>query len=109
MIKKSIFLAIMGALLCSMSGCGGQQRFRGDYPFKESNWIREGKPLIFEDQRWYPTDNVENLLDQEMEYMGEYEGIPFYVEKRDVRPFQMLFTKFGYHKFRVFLKEEGND
>ena len=107
---KNLFLIVLLIFIFSFTAaCSTGTRYRGDYPFKESNWIREGKPLVFEDTKWYPTDDVENLLDREMEYMGEYESVPFYIEKRDVRPFQRLYTKFGYHKFRVFSKRKPND
>ncbi|MFC1593777.1 hypothetical protein ACFL38_00445 [Candidatus Omnitrophota bacterium] len=106
-MKKGIIVLLLVVCVCVFTfGCMNRSRFRGDYPFKESDWIRDGDPLMFENTHWHPTDDVENLLDREVEYVGEFRGIPFYIEKRDVRPFERLYTKFGYHQFRVFKKRE---
>lgn len=110
MVRKPVLIFCMIFVLCSIVGCVADRgRYRSDFPFKEAMWIRDGKPLLFENEKWYPTDNVENLLDREMAYMGEYEGIPFYIEKRDVRPFDRLYTKFDYYKYRIFLKQKQDD
>jgi len=80
--------------------------YKGDYPSREADWIRNGEPIMFEDEAWYPTDDIENLLDREVILMGHYRDIPFYIEKRDVRPMNRIYTKFDYHKYRVFLRME---
>jgi hypothetical protein len=104
---RAILISLYLVLATALLGCGNRILYKGDYPFKEAQWIRMGEPIIFEDEAWYPTDDVENLLDQEVIIMGLYREIPFYIEKRDVRPFNRIYTKFGYHKYRVFLKNES--
>jgi len=47
---KNLFLIVLLIFIFSFTAaCSTGTRYRGDYPFKESNWIREGKPLVFED------------------------------------------------------------
>jgi len=70
----------------------------------EADWIRNGEPIVFEKEEWYPADGVESLQDVEMQILGEYRGVQFFVEKTDVRPYNRLYTKFGRNKFRFFEK-----
>lgn len=71
-------------------------------PMVESTWIRNGDPIEFEKHRWYPIDDIETLLDNEVFQVAEYKGVPIFVEKVDARPFDRLYTKFGKNKFRYF-------
>ncbi|MFH1202472.1 MAG: hypothetical protein V1674_06255 [Candidatus Omnitrophota bacterium] len=84
-------------------------KFRGDFPVKEDSWIREGEPLIFENKPWHPTEDIEILLDSEMDLMGVYKNVPFYVEKRQIKPFDRIYSKFGNHRYRMFKQKETND
>ena len=104
-------IAIILAGLLFLYGCATYPNSQQLYSFPdiETEWIRDGQPLEFEDERWYPTDRVENLLDNEVYLLGEYRGVQFFVDKTDVRPFERLYTKFGGHKFRVFEKKGKND
>jgi hypothetical protein len=77
---------------------------RAQFAVNEPPWIREGQPIIYNNQNWYPSEEVENFTDGEMEYVATYNDAPFYVEKRQVKPFNRIYTKFGYHKYRIFLK-----
>ncbi len=111
-MKLRGILALLGILLFSqqISGCV----VPGGYATKESltkepTWIREGQPILYNNQNWYPTEDVENLTDNEMDYIGEYNDVAFYVDKIQVKPFNRLYTKFGYHKYRVFLRQESHD
>jgi len=70
----------------------------------EAEWIRNGEPIEFESGLWYPADGVESFLDSEMRLMGTHQGVEFFVDKVDVRPFNRLYTKFGKNKFRFFEK-----
>src|SRR5947207_2403139 len=69
-------------------------------PDQEAAWIRNGEPIEFEGELWYPRDGLDILLDSEMIRLGEYKGVEFFADKVDVRPFNQLYTKFGRNKFR---------
>jgi hypothetical protein len=95
--------------LVFVAGCQSTKGNTGNlqnYSFNsiEAEWIRNGHPIEFEDGLWYPADGVEGFLDSEMRLMGEYHGVPFFVDKVDVRPFDRLYTKFDKNKFRFFEK-----
>lgn len=70
----------------------------------EAEWIRNGEPIEFESELWYPVDGVEGFLDSEMRFMGTHQGVEYFIDKVDVRPFSRLYTKFGKNKFRFFEK-----
>ena len=75
------------------------------YPYNkdvEAEWIRNGEPISFEGEMWYPKDTVETLLDSEVILLGEYRDVQFFVDKIDIRPFARLYTKFHEKRFRVF-------
>ncbi|MBF0533164.1 MAG: hypothetical protein HQL23_08765 [Candidatus Omnitrophica bacterium] len=72
----------------------------------EAVWIRDGEPIEFEKEKWFPQDGVETLLDNEVYLVGRYRGVPFYVEKIDVRPYDRLYTYFGEHQYRYFEKRK---
>ncbi|MFH1359647.1 MAG: hypothetical protein ABIJ41_01245 [Candidatus Omnitrophota bacterium] len=78
-------------------------------PEEEALWIRNGEPIKFENEMWYPSDTLENLLDYEVILMGDYRGVEYFIEKADVRPFGQLYTKFAAHKFRKFRKERRKE
>jgi len=75
-------------------------------PQIEVEWIRNGEPIEFEAEKWYPLDAVESLTDDEIYLAGEYRDIEFFTEKMDVRPFGRVYTKFSRNKFRVFEKDD---
>lgn len=107
-MKKINGLLIFGLFLIFWaSGCTTTGNAPAQYSTAgiEADWIRNGQPLEFEKESWYPTDMVENLLNDEVYLMGEYRGVQIFVDKTDVRPFERLYTKFGKHKFRVFEKK----
>lgn len=72
----------------------------------EPRWIRDGEPIEFESELWYPADGIETLLDSEVYYVGDYKGTQFFIDKLDVRPYERLYTKFGKNQFRYFEKEQ---
>jgi len=104
-----IFLAVllaMGMIGCS-SGFTNQGRMtRYITPEVEATWIREGEPIKFEDELWYPQDKVDILKDDEVLRLGAQNGIEFFIDKIDVRPYNRLYTKFGKNTFRVFQKND---
>src|SRR3989338_4184938 len=73
----------------------------------EAQWIRDGEPLEFEGERWYPADGTEGFLDAEVYSLGEYRGVQFFADKVDVRPFERLYTKFGKNRFRYFERSKS--
>ena len=75
----------------------------------EAEWIRNGQPIEFEGELWFPADAIENLLDSEVYLVGEYRGVQIFVEFADVRPYNRLYTKFAKNKFRFFEKKEKDD
>jgi hypothetical protein len=100
-------------LTCVLLGCQATTGNVGQmqsYAFDtlEPQWIRNGEPLLFEGEKWYPTDGIENLLDNEVYPVGEYRGVKFFVEKVDIRPYNRLYTKFGKNKFRYFEQKEDS-
>jgi len=99
----ALFLVIFG------TGCKTTQNDFGkkkSFPagLQEAEWIRNGDPIKFENELWYPVDGVESFLDSEMRFAGEYQGIPFFTDKVDIRPYERLYTKFDRNKFRFFKK-----
>lgn len=75
----------------------------------EPDWIRNGEPIEFEGELWYPRDTIDILTDDEVMPLGEYREVPFYLQKIDVRPFDRIYTKFGKNKFRVFEVKTQSD
>ncbi len=107
-MKTSIvWLTILMAGAGSLAGClagKGNTGHLAKYKFAhvEPEWIRHGEPVIFQEQLWFPQDQVDVLTDDEVMPIGEFNGIKFFVEKVDVEPYNRIYTKFGKNKFRVF-------
>ena len=91
---------------CSSTGGNGNIGNMPTYkiPDEEAAWIRNGNPLVFEDDPWYPQDAVEVMLDSEVYLVGEFQGVQIFADKTDVRPFNRLYTKFARNQFRIFKK-----
>lgn len=75
----------------------------------EPAWIRNGEPIEFEGELWYPRDTVDILMDSEVIPLGEYRDVPFYLQTVDVRPYERIYTKFDNNKFRVFETKAPDD
>ena len=93
----------------SISGAGGNVGQVQSYPAVsiEAQWIRNGEPIEFANELWYPQDGVETLLDSEVYLLGEYKGVQFFAEKIDVFPLERIYTKFGRNKFRYYEKHKN--
>lgn len=108
MVKISLVFVTLWVMVIglSVSGCGtsGGDSHIVMYQITspEPDWIRNGEPVELEGELWYPTDNADILLDNEVEPVGNYKGVPLYVQKLDVRPYNRIYTKFAKNKFRVF-------
>ena len=107
---KSLYLVVMLCVILATVGCqstsGGNAGRIKHYALSsiEAEWIRNGEPIEFEDELWYPADGVEGFLDSEMRLVGEHQGVEFFIDKVDVRPFGRMYTKFGKNKFRFYEK-----
>ncbi len=105
---KNIFIYGIVVLSLGLAGCGGLRKGNDGnmmlyaVPREEAAWIRDGEPIEFEDQLWYPQDGFDILTDSELIKVGRYRGVEFFVSKADVRPFYRLYTKFDRNKFRYF-------
>ncbi len=108
MIRSIVFS--LGALVFSLwlVGCAhtssdneGQIQSYAAPPI-EAGWIRDGQPIEYGSQRWYPVNDVETLLDSEVYQVGEYKGVQIFVDKVDTKPYHRLYTKFAKNKFRFF-------
>ncbi len=111
-IRIGIFLFCLLAVIFALSACVGPGvREPEIYPVPqiEAVWIRNGEPIEFENASWYPVDDVENFLDNEMLLQGVYHSVQFFVAKEDIMPHSRIYTKFGKHKYRVFEKPKKND
>jgi hypothetical protein len=93
--------------MISCNGTFENVRSEGHYSFPklEPQWIRDGNPIIFEEEAWYPQDDIDVFLDDEVYPLGEYQGVEFFIDKADVRPYDRLYTKFAENKFRVYEKK----
>ncbi len=101
-------------LACLSSGCGttavsdnSVMTYRIISP--EPAWIRNGEPIQYESDLWYPRDTVDILTDAEVIVLGKYREVEFYLQAIDVRPYDRLYTKFGKNKFRVFATKSSDD
>ena len=101
-------------MMAFLTGCISMQDNRGNMekysvPLTEADWVRNGDPIEFEGDLWYPQDAIDILLDSEVFRLGDYQGVEFFIEKTDVRPYNRLYTKFGRNKFRIYQKAISND
>lgn len=107
------FVVVTGVfLLGGVAGCATNPGNVGNVqgyavPAVEAQWIRDGEPIEFEGELWYPADGTEALLDSEVYYVGEYNGVKFFIDKLDVRPYERLYTKFGRSEFRYFKRRKS--
>ena len=102
-------ITLVGMIFCA--GCqtsGGNVGHLQSYPVAsiEAEWIRNGEPILFEEEEWYPADSVEGFMDSEMIPVDIYRDVRFFTDKVDVRPYDRLYTKFGRNQFRFFEKRK---
>ena len=77
-------------------------------PVVEAGWIRNGEPIAFEGQKWYPVNDYEVLQDSEVYQVGEFKGVQVFVEKIATKPYDRLYTKFDKNKFRYFERRDND-
>lgn len=113
-MKKYSWLFFLISCLTLFYGCVSSNYGQGNtgkmptyvIPSKEASWIRNGEPIEFEGELWYPYDGTEVLQDTEVILAGEYRGVQFFVDRIDVRPYNRLYTKFDRNVFRFFEKKK---
>lgn len=107
MLKNLLFIFCLLSFMGCQSALNRKAQIQ-QYSFTEieAEWIRNGEPIEFEGELWFPADGMETLLDSEVYSAGEYKGVEIFVEKLDVRPYNRLYTKLGKNKFRFFEKKE---
>ncbi len=111
MFNRKFYMVMMAFLFltgCYSSGGNIGQLQIYKVPVMEAEWIRNGEPIEFEKESWYPVDDVEHLLDSEVIPVGEYRGVQIFVEKVDVRPYERLYSKFNVNQFRYFEKKKDD-
>lgn len=96
----------MGCVHRSVDNEGQLQSY--PIPSIEAQWIRDGQPIVYDNQKWYPANDVEILLDSEVYQIGEYKGVQVFVDKIDTKPYHRIYTKFGKNKFRYFEKRSDD-
>jgi len=104
MIGLGVFLLCTGGCTRRSGNAGLVQHF--SYNNTEAAWIRNGEPIEYEGESWYPADDTETLMDSEVYIIGEYRGVQYFVDRVDVRPYDRLYTKFGHYKFRYFERRQ---
>ncbi len=103
-----VFIVMINLVGCSASTYKRRKPRSYMIPEVESEWILIGSPISFEEELWYPEDDIDILSDDEVYLLGEYNDTEFFVAKIDVRPYNRIYTKFEKNKFRVFEKK-AND
>jgi hypothetical protein len=103
------YVLMAGVILLGVNGCQSMPE-KTDGPLTadqltEPVWIRNAEPVEFEAAAWFPTDNVENLLDNEVYQAGVYRGVPFFIDRTDVRPFECIYVRFAPNKYRACEKQ----
>jgi hypothetical protein len=106
-MKKILLVFLLCCAVVSVAGCvlprsAGEPSIIGPGALTEPVWIRNGEPIVFEAEDWFPVDEVENLLDSEVYEAGTYRDVPFFIEKTDVRPFERIYTHFSKNRYRAF-------
>ena len=95
---------MMVVILAGCVSSHGKQYVSGTYktPDTEAQWIQDGMPIEYNGTLWYPVDDIESFRDQEMMQVGEHNGVPFFIDRIDIKPYNRLYTKFGRNKFRYY-------
>jgi hypothetical protein len=104
--SHKLLIGIVAGTFLFLTGCGGggNKGSIQSYPFLavEPKWVRDGEPIFYQGQRWYPQDDVEVLQDSEVTLIGDYRGVQVFITKTDVKPYDRLYTKFDINKYRYY-------
>jgi hypothetical protein len=107
-MRRICCVVLLGALV--LAGCAMSRRTvdladPSTAPLSEPAWIHDGGTVSFEGSVWYPTDEIENLLDNEVLFMMKYQDIAVYTDRADVKPYARLYTRFAKNRYRAFEKD----
>lgn len=113
-MKKFIAVCVISILpALGLAGCASSYGPGNAVLYKplnpEPDWIRNGEPIEFEGELWYPRDTLDILTDEEVSPLGTYRGVQYYLQKIDVKPYNRIYTKFGKNQFRVFESKSADD
>ena len=102
-----ILMGFLGGCASVNSGNDGQVQ---SYPVPviEAEWIRNGDPIEYDGDRWYPANDYEVLQDSEVLQIGTCKGVQIFVEKIAVKPYKRLYTKFDKNQFRYFERRDND-
>ena len=102
------FIIVIGFIGCDANAVKKRRPKFYSFLGMEAEWIQGGNPIIFEEELWYPKDDVDILSDSEVYLLGEQDGVEFFVGMIDVRPYNRIYTKFKKNQFRIFEKKEND-
>ena len=102
-----IMVGFLGGCATVNTGNDGQVQSYAA-PVIEAEWIRNGEPIEYDGNKWYPVNDYETLDDSEVYQIGEYKGVQIFVEKIAVKPYERIFTKFDKNKFRYFERRDND-
>lgn len=96
-----ILMTLTGAG-CGMPSRGLDGNVNVSVVAMEPEWIRNGEPIEMEQTSWYPTDEVERLMENEVVRIGQFRDVAVLVERVDVKPYARLYTRFEKGRYRAF-------
>jgi hypothetical protein len=102
-----LLIGFLGGCASVNSGNDGQVQSYPS-PVIEAGWIRNGEPIEYDGNKWYPVNDYEVLQDSDVFQIAEYKGVQVFVEKIAVKPYQRLYTKFDKNKFRYFERHDND-
>jgi hypothetical protein len=105
-LYPAFFLYVMAVLVsgCELSRQAIDTMSAQNAPLSEAAWIHNAQPIEYEGELWFPTREVESLMDEEVFKVGVYRDVPFFIDRRDIRPYERLYTYFGRNRYRAFEK-----
>ena len=102
-----IIIGFLGGCTTVSPGNDGQvQSYTA--PVIEPEWIRNGEPIEYDGNKWYPVNDFEILQDSEVFQIAEYKGVQIFVEKIATKPYERIYTKFDKNKFRYFERRDND-
>jgi hypothetical protein len=102
-----LVLAFLGGCTTINSDNNGQVQSYS-VPVIEADWIRNGEPLEYDGNKWYPVNDYEAMQDAEVFQIGEYKGVQIFVEKIETKPYERVYTKFDKNKFRYWERRDDD-
>jgi len=102
------FLICMSLLMAGCSSTGNSGSIQSyAFPTVEAKWIRDGEAIFYDGKRWYPQDDIEVMQDSEVSLIGDYRAVQIFTAKTDVKPYDRLYTKFAFNKYRYYIVQKS--